>query len=178
MKKPVLLGAVAPLAAAVAIAGCGGGSGTSGSAYGAAPTAPTAPTAPAALRTPGAPTTTTVAVNPSKLGGFLTDAAGRTLYLFAADKTSASTCYSACASIWPPLTTKGAVKAGTGALASHLGATKRSDGTTEVTYGGHPLYYYAGDSKPGDITGQGLNQFGAKWYVVGPNGSKIDTDGH
>jgi predicted lipoprotein with Yx(FWY)xxD motif len=161
VNKPVLLG-IAPLAAAIAIAGCGGG-GKSASSYGAAPATPTA---------------TTVSVNPSKLGGFLTDAAGRSLYLFEADKTSSSTCYSACASIWPPLTTSGAVKAESGVLAAHLGATKRTDGSTEVTYGGHPLYYYAGDSKPGDITGQGLNQFGAKWYVVGRNGSKIDTDGH
>jgi predicted lipoprotein with Yx(FWY)xxD motif len=56
------------------------------------------------------------------------------------------------------------------------GTTKRHDGKTEVTYNGHPLYYYAGDSKPGAITGQGVKQFGAKWYVLGRNGKKIDTD--
>ena len=157
MKKPVLL-AIGPIAAAVAIAGCGGSS--RGSSSGAAPS--TAAKA-------------SVEISPSKLGDVLTDSAGRTLYLFEADKGTASTCYTACASIWPPLTASGAVKAGTGALAAQLGTTKRTDGTTEVTYGGHPLYYYAGDGKPGDVTGQGLNQFGAKWYVVGANGRKIDN---
>jgi predicted lipoprotein with Yx(FWY)xxD motif len=84
----------------------------------------------------------------------------------------------AYASLWPPLTTSGGVQGSSAILASQLGTTKRTDGTTEVTYHGHPLYYYAGDSNPGDITGQGLNQFGAKWYVVARDGSKVDTDGN
>ena len=62
--------------------------------------------------------------------------------------------------------------------ASALGTTHRKDGTTEVTYHGHPLYYYAGDGKPGQTTGQDLNQFGAKWYVVSRAGAKVDNDGH
>ncbi len=165
MNKHALL-AVAPVAAAIAIAGCGGGS--SGSSYGAAPS-PAKPVAPAR---------TTVMLQPSKIGSFLADSKGRTLYLFVADKTSASTCYSACASLWPPLTTAGAANAGPGVLASLLGTAKRTDGTTEVTYHGHPLYYYAGDSKPGDITGQAISQFGAEWYVVAANGRQIDTNGH
>ena len=70
-----------------------------------------------------------------------------------------STCYSACASLWPPLTTSGGVRGSSAILASQLGTTKRTDGTTKVTYHGHPLYYYAGDSNPGDTTGQGLNQY-------------------
>ncbi len=62
--------------------------------------------------------------------------------------------------------------------ASALGTTQRKDGVTEVTYHGHPLYYYAGDGKPGQTTGQDLNQFGAKWYVVSRAGDKVDHDGH
>jgi predicted lipoprotein with Yx(FWY)xxD motif len=160
MKKPALL-ALGPVAAAVAIAGCGGGSST-----------------PSSGATPSARSGASITLSHSKLGSFLTDGNGRTLYLFEADKTSASSCYSTCASLWPPLKSTGAVRTASPVLASELGTTKRTDGTTEVTYHGHPLYYYAGDSKPGDTTGQALNQFGAKWYVVSRNGSKIDTDGH
>ncbi len=124
-----------------------------------------------------APATSDLTLNRSKFGRFLADGRGRALYLFEADKTTSSTCDAACASIWPPLTVSHAPKAGDGVLASRLGTTKRKDGTTEVTYNGHPLYYYAGDAKPGDITGQGLNQFGAKWYLVDRRGKKIDNGG-
>jgi predicted lipoprotein with Yx(FWY)xxD motif len=173
MKKPALL-ALAPVAAIV-IAGCGGG-GSSAPSYGAAPAASGSAAASGAARAAAAGTTVTL--RPSKIGSFLADANGRTLYLFEADKTSASTCYSACASLWPPLTTAGAAKAGPGVLASRLGVTKRTGGAAEVTYHGHPLYYYAGDTKPGDTTGQAINQFGALWYVVARDGNKIDTNGH
>jgi predicted lipoprotein with Yx(FWY)xxD motif len=117
-----------------------------------------------------------VAVATSPLGQLLVDSAGRTLYLFEADTNGSSTCDGPCAQAWPPLLTTGAPTAGTGANAANLGTTTRKDGTTEVTFGGHPLYYYAGDTKAGDTTGQGLNQFGAKWYVLAPSGDKIDKD--
>jgi predicted lipoprotein with Yx(FWY)xxD motif len=87
-----------------------------------------------------------------------------------------STCNGACASLWPPDTISGTPKAGPGVDAAKLGTTKRSDGTLEVTYNGHPLYRYAPDTKAGQDTGQGLNQFGAKWYVLAASGSKIDSD--
>jgi predicted lipoprotein with Yx(FWY)xxD motif len=157
MKNRVLV-TFAPAAAAVAIAGCGGGGAQS---YGSAPAAPASGSAPAA------PSGTSVLLSRA---GFLTDGSGRTLYLFVADKATASTCYSTCASAWPPVTTSGVVKAGPSVVASRLGTSKRTDGTTEVTYDGHPLYYYAGDSKPGDMTGQALDQFGAKWFLVGRSG--------
>jgi predicted lipoprotein with Yx(FWY)xxD motif len=102
-------------------------------------------------------------------------ALGRTLYLFEKDKGAASACTGACASIWPPLISGGKAAAGGGLSAVKLGTTKRSDGKTEVTYAGHPLYTYAGDAKSGDTRGQGLDQFGAEWYVLTPRGSKIDN---
>jgi predicted lipoprotein with Yx(FWY)xxD motif len=74
-----------------------------------------------------------------------------------------SSCYRECASYWPPLLTKGKPHAGPGVRASLLGTTKRKDGKLEVTYNHHPLYYFVGDRKPGQTTGQGLNQFGAPW---------------
>jgi predicted lipoprotein with Yx(FWY)xxD motif len=118
--------------------------------------------------------TTRVAVARSPLGRILVDASGRTLYLFQKDRGTASTCYGACAGIWPPLTTKGKPLAGPGVLASRLGTTRRKDGKVEVTYNRHPLYYYVGDAKRGDTTGQGLDQFGAEWYVLSPAGTRID----
>jgi predicted lipoprotein with Yx(FWY)xxD motif len=109
----------------------------------------------------------------AKLGPILVDGNGRTLYLFEADKSPSSTCYGACATYWPPLLTGGAPTAGTGVKASLLGTTRRTDGTTEVTYGGHPLYYVVTDHNPGDASGQAVNNFGAAWFVVGTDGNKI-----
>ena len=168
MKIRRLLAVILPLAAvalvAVVVAACGGSSsGTAGggSAYGTATLPPKT-------------TTGTVSTRQTTLGRLLVDANGRTLYLFEKDKDATSSCTGACASIWPPLTA-GTAKAGTGVTAAGLATTKRSDGKKEITYAGHPLYTYAGDQKPGDVTGQGLDQFGAEWYVLAPDGHKIDN---
>jgi predicted lipoprotein with Yx(FWY)xxD motif len=117
-------------------------------------------------------TTVGVAAN-AKLGKILVDGGGKTLYLFEADKSTASTCYGDCATYWPPLLTTGAPDAGPGVNASLLGATRRKDGTKQVTYAGHPLYYVVTDHNPGDTSGQGVNNFGAPWDVVGPDGMQI-----
>jgi len=119
---------------------------------------------------------TTISVANTKIGHVLVDGSGRTVYLFEADKGTASTCYNACAQAWPPVTTTGGPQGGTGVSSGLLGTTTRRDGTSEVTYAGHPLYYFIADKTAGDRTGQGINQFGAKWYVLAPSGSKIDTD--
>ena len=160
MKRLVLL-VFAPALAALVIAGCGGGG--SGSTQ----------QSKAATRSGGA---ATVSLRKLNVGTALVDGQGRTLYLFEADKGPMSTCNGACASLWPPDTTSGKPKAGPGVDAAKLGTTKRSDGTLEVTYNGHPLYRYAPDTKAGEDTGQGLNQFGAKWYVLAASGIKIDSD--
>ncbi len=97
-----------------------------------------------------------------------------TVYLFEADRGSTSNCSEACAQAWPPVTTTGNPKAEGGALAADLGTTTRSDGTKQVTYKGHPLYYYVTDQQSGETTGQGVKSFGAAWYVLSPKGSKID----
>src|SRR4029077_4347318 len=123
-----------------------------------------------------AATGTTIAVaNNAKLGQILVDDKGMTLYLFVADKSTASTCYSSCAQIWPPVLTNGAPQAGAGAMASLLGTTTRTDGKTQVTYAGHPLYYIIQDKNPGDATGQGVDGFGGLWWVVSPTGAAITT---
>ncbi|HEX8134538.1 MAG TPA: hypothetical protein VF880_14065 [Actinomycetes bacterium] len=153
--------------ALVAAACSSGGSSGGGGLYGGGPTTSSGPKAAAAV----------VDLRGSKLGQILVDAQGRTLYLFEADKAGRSACDGACASAWPPYLSSGAPQAGTGVAGSLLGSSRRGDGGgTQVTYHGHPLYYYAGDSRPGDTAGQGLNQFGAKWYVLASSGDKIDTD--
>jgi predicted lipoprotein with Yx(FWY)xxD motif len=115
----------------------------------------------------------TVKIAKSKLGSILVDSRGITLYDFPPDKAGKSTCYGACAALWPPLLTKGKPHAGPGVKAALLGTTKRKDGKIEVTYGGHPLYYFVSDRKPGQTTGQGLNQFGAPWWVLSAAGKEI-----
>jgi predicted lipoprotein with Yx(FWY)xxD motif len=116
----------------------------------------------------------TVKTRHGKLGTYLVDGKGRTLYLFEKDKTKKSTCSGSCATAWPPLTTKGKPKAAGTAKASLLGTSKRADGTTQVTYNGHPLYYFVQDKKAGDTKGQGIDAFGAEWYVLSRSGKKID----
>ena len=116
---------------------------------------------------------TTVKVAKSRLGRILVDSRGITLYDFVADKGGRSSCYGECASYWPPLLTKGKPQAGPGVRTALLGTTKRKDGKLEVTYNHHPLYYFVGDRKPGQLTGQGLNQFGAPWWALSPAGREI-----
>jgi predicted lipoprotein with Yx(FWY)xxD motif len=117
----------------------------------------------------------TVSVANTALGKILVDDQGRTLYLFAKDPGTKSACSGGCATAWPPLRASGKPTAGGGAKASLLGTTPRSDGKPQVTYNGHPLYGYQGDSKPGDTTGQGNPGFGAPWYVLSPAGNAITT---
>jgi predicted lipoprotein with Yx(FWY)xxD motif len=116
---------------------------------------------------------TKVALAKSPLGRILVDSKGITLYDFVKDKGTTSTCYGACAALWPPLITKGKPVAGPGVRASLLGTTKRKDGKLEVTYAGRPLYYFVTDKKPGQTTGQGVNQFGAPWWVLSAAGKEI-----
>ncbi len=175
---PKIAAALAVAVLIAAVAGCGssdsepegtgayGGGGSSasetsgGSAKAAAGTATSR----------GSATVTSASV--PKLGRVLVDSRGFTLYDFHKDKGAKSACYEACAANWPPLTTEGSPGAGEGAMASKLGTTKRSDGTMQVTYAGHPLYTYAGDSKPGEANGNDVDAFGGEWYALQPNGQE------
>ena len=114
-----------------------------------------------------------VEIGRTPLGRILVDSRGITLYDFPPDKGTKSVCYGACAALWPPLLTSGKPVAGLGVKASLLGTTRRSDGKLEVTYNGHPLYSFVSDRKPGQTTGQGLNQFGGPWWVISPAGKEI-----
>jgi predicted lipoprotein with Yx(FWY)xxD motif len=117
-----------------------------------------------------------IGVKKAKKLGRILDAGPKhlTVYLFESDKGGKSTCTGGCAQAWPPVT--GSAMAAAGAASSKLGTLTRSDGTTQVTYNGHPLYFFAKDKDDGDAYGQASRQFGAKWYVLKPNGVKLDND--
>lgn len=117
----------------------------------------------------------TIDTSTSKLGTFLVDAHHKTLYLFEADKSNASACTGGCAAAWPPVMASGTPSAGNGVSAPNLGTTTRPDGSKQVTYHGHPLYYFVQDTNAGQTAGQGSKAFGAGWYVVSPSGNKIDN---
>jgi predicted lipoprotein with Yx(FWY)xxD motif len=161
---------VAASVSAVFLAAACGGSGTAAYGSSASPATGGGATPPA-----GSTGMSTVAIKTTPLGQILVDGSGRTLYLFEADKGTASSCYDACAGVWPPLTTTGAPAASSGVNQSLLTTAARKDGSMEVVYNGHPLYYFASDKQSGDTTGQGLSSFGADWYVLSAAGTKIDN---
>jgi predicted lipoprotein with Yx(FWY)xxD motif len=130
---------------------------------------------PASTNAAGA-TGATVSTAKTGLGRILVNSSGRTLYLFEKDKSGKSSCSGGCAGFWPPLITKGKPRATNGAKASLLGTTKRSDGRMQVTYNHHPLYTFALDTKKGQTKGQGLNKFGAEWYVLSAAGAKVEKE--
>ena len=144
-----------------ALAACGGTDDEAGTAATAAPTT-------AAQAANGA----TVAVANSKLGDILVDADGRTLYAFTKDKGDQSACSGDCATNWPALT--GTATAGIGAQAALLSTAMQANGSSQVTYGGKPLYYFAGDAKPGDTKGQGV---GSVWFAVTADGELVKAAG-
>jgi predicted lipoprotein with Yx(FWY)xxD motif len=154
-----------PLAAATVLAAACSSGGSSSSAAHAAPASSAA----------GGSTSTTIDVHTSNGKSFLTDSAGRALYLWTPDTKTKSMCSGACATAWPPLTTTGTPTAGRGATAGELGTISRSDGAKQITYAGHPLYYFAGDNGAGQTNGEGSNGFGAPWYLVAPSGHQITT---
>ena len=112
----------------------------------------------------------------SPLGTVVVGPDGRSAYLFEKDAGTSSSCYGACAKAWPPVISSGKPTAAGGAQSNLLGTTSRTDGATQVTYAGHPLYYFVGDQSATDIRGEGLKNFGAGWYVLSPAGQKIDKD--
>jgi predicted lipoprotein with Yx(FWY)xxD motif len=116
-----------------------------------------------------------ISIKQTSLGKTLADANGRALYLFEADKRDQSTLSAAGQAIWPPLSTATKPAAGSGVSASQITLIKGARGSSQVAYDGHPLYYYVGDHGPGQAKGQGLNQFGALWYVLSPAGTAITS---
>jgi predicted lipoprotein with Yx(FWY)xxD motif len=159
---------------AVAVAGCGSDSSTSGSAYGGGSNGGEGSSASSKTGSgsEGGGAGIVSAASAGDLGTVLVSSEGMTLYDFHKDEGGKSSCYGACAGAWPPLLTEGEPKAEGGAQASMLGTTKRKDGTVQVTYAGWPLYTYVGDQNPGEANGNDIDQFGAEWYALQPNGQE------
>lgn len=161
---------LAPILAAGLIAGCGSSSSTTS----AKPAAATVQSSSTAAGAPSSSNAALVTTKQNKLGTVLAYGPKRlTVYLFERDSGPHSTCTGACAMAWPPVTGKPSAQGG--AVAADLGTTKRADGKLQVTYKGHPLYVFEKDKDSGDAYGQGVNAFGAEWYVLAPSGSKIEA---
>jgi predicted lipoprotein with Yx(FWY)xxD motif len=124
---------------------------------------------------PAAPPASAISVKQTSLGQTLVDANGRALYLFLGDTRNVSTLSAAGRAVWPPFTASTKPAALSGAVASQIGTIKGAGGARQITYGGHPLYYYVGDHTPSQTRGQGLNEFGALWYVLAPNGTAVTS---
>jgi len=160
-------GAGSVLSAALLVAACGTGSSSTGAA---GSSSPAGASSAAASGGSGSTVITTVS---SSAGTFLTTSSGHAVYLWSKDGNGMSACSGACAGTWPPVTTSGTATASGGAKSSDLSTITRSDGTKQVTYDGHPLYFFSGDSGPGMASGQGNDGFGAKWWLVSPSGSDV-----
>jgi len=115
---------------------------------------------------------TMIMTHSTSKGTVLTDAQGKTLYWFAIDTSTKSNCNGSCATYWPPVPGHAEVASGT-TLMHGFGTIKRSDGSTQATYSGHPLYTYAGDTAPGQINGNGKNLSGGLWFAMTPSGAKL-----
>jgi predicted lipoprotein with Yx(FWY)xxD motif len=167
----IRLGAVLAVAlgAALLTAACS----SSGSSSSSTPAAATPAGGSAASATAAAGSGLVITTKSGSAGAFLTDGSGRAVYLWSKDAMDSSACSGACAGAWPPVTTTGAVSASGDVSKADLSTLTRSGGTKQVVYDGHPLYYFSGDSGPGQVNGQGSDGFGAKWWLVNPAGTSI-----
>jgi predicted lipoprotein with Yx(FWY)xxD motif len=145
---------------ALVVAGCGGGSSSSSTS-----------TASETSAASGGGTVSAAEI--SGLGTVLVNSEGMTVYMFAKDQGTTSSCYGACEQGWPPVLAEGKPTAGEGAMSSQLGTTERKDGTTQVTYAGHPLYTFVEDKAPGEATGNESTAFGGKWSVMDEAGEAV-----
>jgi predicted lipoprotein with Yx(FWY)xxD motif len=169
--------AIAALALGIAAAGCGGSSssssapaggtiassGSSGGGYGYGGGGSGSTASAVTLKTASSP-----------LGTILVDQDGKTLYLFEADSQNKSNCSGGCLSLWPPIDSNGKASAGSGVTAGMIGT---ATGSSQVTYAGHPLYWFSGDTAAGDTNGEGLDDFGGEWYAVSPAGKAVQQAG-
>jgi predicted lipoprotein with Yx(FWY)xxD motif len=163
VRKAMLAAPLVP--AALIAAACSSTSST-------APSSPPSHASAAASGGPAAAEGTTIKIAHTSVGTVLTDGKGITVYLCEKDTGTKPTCYGACAAAWPPVLTTSTPEAAAGARAALLGTAKRTDGKMQVTYAGHPLYYFFQSTKPGQVNGQGVNAFGAHWDAIRPTGAQ------
>jgi len=169
-RTKLVAGVGGALAAAATVAACSSAASSTAAAPAASPTGASPAAAGGSAAASGGTVITTAK---SSAGTVLTNGSGKAVYVWTKDTGDMSNCNGACAGAWPPVTTTGTATAAGSAKASDIGTITRSDGTKQVTYDGHPLYYFAGDSGPGTASGQGSDGFGAKWWLVAPTGSDV-----
>jgi len=162
MSRKHLLSVASIGATALVLASCGGSSSSKSTSSSSGGTKPASSSA-----------ATMVSTAKTSLGAVVVDGSGRALYLFAKDTGPRSTCSGSCAVNWPPFTAASTPKAGGGVQASALSLVRRSDGKRQVVIDGHPLYFFKGDQSAGQLNGQGLDAFGAKWFIVSPSGKSV-----
>jgi predicted lipoprotein with Yx(FWY)xxD motif len=155
--------------AAAALGGCGSSNSSADDGMAAAATHGTATTTAAASSARGPK----LKVTGSDYGRILSNGGGRALYVFTADRGKASNCSGDCATAWPPYIVKAKPAAGAGAKPGLIGTTRREDGRLQAAYAGHPVYFYEGDRKPGQVLCQGVTEFGGYWYVLRANGKAV-----
>jgi predicted lipoprotein with Yx(FWY)xxD motif len=169
----VRLGAALGVSLGAALLAACSSSAASTSSTSSAPAASASAGAASASATGGSAKGLVITTKSGSAGAFLTTGSGRAVYLWEKDGKDSSACLGGCASYWPPVTTTGALTASGGVSMAGLSTFTRSDGTKQVAYDGHALYYFANDSGPGQITGQGSDGFGALWWLVDPAGTAI-----
>ena len=168
-RTKLFVGVGGAVAAAATVAACSSAASSTAAAPAASPAGASSSGTGAGASSGG----TVITTAKSSAGTVLTNGSGKAVYLWAKDTGDMSNCNGACAGAWPPVTTTGTATAAGSAKASDIGTITRSDGTKQVTYDGHPLYYFSGDSGPGMASGQGSDAFGAKWWLVAPAGSDV-----
>jgi predicted lipoprotein with Yx(FWY)xxD motif len=169
-RRPGLLVVPAVAAGLTALAACSSTSSSSSSAPSSAPATGASATGSPAAAASGAAAATAEGLKTASIGGVtvLTNAKGFTLYSFAPDTATKSACSGACATAWPP-------QAATATAKSPYTTIKRSDGTTQLVFNGHPLYTFTGDTSPGTASGNGVNAFGGLWHEVPASGGAAPT---
>jgi predicted lipoprotein with Yx(FWY)xxD motif len=174
MKIPrIALLAVAALLLGIAAAGCGGSSSSSSAPAGTnASSGSSGGYGYGGGGSGSSASAVTIKATSSPLGTILVDQDGKTLYLFEADSQNKSNCSGGCLSLWPPV--DGKATAGSGVTAWMVGT---ATGSSQVTYAGHPLYWFSGDTAAGDTNGEGLTDFGGAWYAVSPTGKAVEEAG-
>jgi predicted lipoprotein with Yx(FWY)xxD motif len=128
---------------------------------------------PVAVATGAKPKPKALQVRSTSLGKVLVDSKKRTLYMLSADGKNSSTCSGQCAANWPPAKAPSKPKVSSALKQNKLKVIRRGDGSKQLAYAGHPLYRFIGDSKPGDVNGEGVNAFGGLWYVLSKSGSAV-----
>jgi predicted lipoprotein with Yx(FWY)xxD motif len=170
--------ALAALALGIAAAGCGGSSSSSATPAASGTNASSGSSGAYGYGGGGGSSTSSSAVTvktaSSPLGTILVDQDGKTLYLFEADSMNKSNCSGGCLTLWPPVMASGKATAGSGVSAGMIGT---ATGSSQVTYAGHPLYWFSGDTAAGDTNGEGLTDFGGAWYAVSPAGKAVVGQG-